>query len=57
MEDEGKPAVLVVSPGVRSWLSKAVKHRVADLTVLAYSEIPDEQAVKVVHTVEASSRK
>ncbi len=56
MEDEGKPAVLVVSPGVRSWLSKAVKHRVNDLTVLSYSEIPDEQAVKVIHTVEAHQK-
>ena len=56
MEDEGMPAVLVVSPGVRSWLSKAVRHRIADLSVLSYSEIPDDQAVKVVHTVEAKPK-
>jgi flagellar biosynthesis protein FlhA len=26
---------------------------VNDLTVLSYSEIPDDQAVKVIHTVDA----
>ena len=40
MEDDGNPAVLVVSPLIRTWLSKAVRHRVNDLTVLSYSEIP-----------------
>ena len=53
MEDDGNPAVLVVSPLIRTWLSKAVRHRVNDLTVLSYSEIPDDQSVKVVHTVDA----
>ncbi len=53
MEDDGNPAVLVVSPMIRTWLSKAVRHRVNDLTVLSYSEIPDDQSVKVVHTVDA----
>jgi len=52
MEDDGNPAVLVVSPIVRSWLSKAVRYRVNDLTVLSYNEIPDDQAVKVVHSVD-----
>jgi flagellar biosynthesis protein FlhA len=52
MEDEGNPAVLVVSPIVRAWLSKAVRYRVNDITVLSYNEIPDDQAVKVVHSVD-----
>jgi flagellar biosynthesis component FlhA len=26
------------------------------LTVLSYSEIPDDQAVKVIHTVNATNR-
>ena len=56
MEDEGHAAVLVVSPLIRSWLSKAVRFRVSDLTVLSYSEIPDDQAVKVIHTVNANNR-
>jgi flagellar biosynthesis protein FlhA len=57
VEDQGLPAVLVVSPSVRSWMSKAVRYRVPDLTVLSYNEIPDDQAIKVVTTVEAGQRK
>ena len=56
MEDDGNPAVLVVLPLIRTWLSKAVRHRVNDLTVLSYSEIPDDQSVKVVHTVDAKPK-
>ncbi|NCV63892.1 MAG: flagellar biosynthesis protein FlhA, partial [Betaproteobacteria bacterium] len=37
MEEEGHAAVLVVSPLIRGWLSKAVRFRVNDLTVLSYS--------------------
>ncbi len=57
LEEEGHPAVLVVSPLIRGWLAKAAKQRVNDLTVLSYSEIPDDQAVKVIHTVDVKSRK
>ena len=57
LEEEGLPAVLVVSPMIRAWLSKAARHRVNDLTVLSYSEIPDDQAVKVIHTVDAQVKK
>jgi flagellar biosynthesis protein FlhA len=56
IEDMGLPAVLVVSPSVRGWLAKAVRHRVPDLTVLSYSEIPDEQSVRVIRTVAAEAR-
>ncbi len=56
LEEEGHPAVLVVSPLIRGWLAKAAKQRVNDLTVLSYSEIPDDQAVKVIHTVDVKSR-
>jgi len=56
MEEQGLPAVLVVSPGLRSWMSRAVRYRVNDLTVMSYSEIPDDQAVKVISTVQAGPR-
>ena len=56
VEEMGHPAVLVVSPVIRPWLSKAVRYRVNDLTMLSYSEIPDDQTVKVVHTVHAETR-
>ena len=57
VEDQGKPAVLVVSPPIRSWLSRAAKHRVTELTVLSYSEIPDDQSVKVIQTIELNAKK
>jgi len=54
VEEQGHPAVLVVSPAIRPWLSKAVRYRVNDLTILSYSEIPDDQNVKVIHNVQAA---
>lgn len=56
VEEQGHAAVLVVSPTIRPWLSKAVRYRVNDLTLLSYSEIPDDQNVKVIHTVHAETR-
>jgi flagellar biosynthesis protein FlhA len=56
MEEQGLPAVLVVSPAIRAWMSRSVRYRVSDLTVLSYSEIPDDQAVKVISTVQADPR-
>ena len=44
---------LVVSPPVRPWLARVLRHRLPDLPVLAYSEIPDDTAIKVVGTVDA----
>jgi flagellar biosynthesis protein FlhA len=57
VEAQGTAAVLVVSPAIRPWLSRAVRHRVNDLTVLSYSEIPEEQSVKIIATVAAELRK
>jgi len=48
--------VLVVSPSIRSWLAKAARYRVQDLTLMSYSEIPDDQSVKVVQTIHAEPR-
>ena len=56
VEEMGHPAVLVVSPLIRGWLAKAARSRVNDLTVLSYNEIPDDQAVKVIHTVDVKNR-
>ena len=53
VEDLGNAAVLVVSPAIRPWLAKAVRHRVSEMVVLSYAEIPDDQSIKVVHTVNA----
>ena len=53
IEEQGKPAILVVSPAVRSWLANLARPRIPDLTVLSYTEIPEDQAVNVVATVTA----
>ena len=54
--EKGHSAVLIVSPSIRPWLAKSVRHRVKDLVVLSYSEIPDDQAVKIVHTVQTEDK-
>ena len=51
VEDQGHPAVLVTSPGLRPWLAKMIRPRIPDMTVLSYSEIPEDQAVKVLYSV------
>ena len=56
VEEQGYPAVLVVSPQIRLWMARAVRHRAHDLTVLSYSEIPDEQEVKVIQTIQVENR-
>tara|TARA_B100000795_G_C22795385_1_gene439071 strand:- start:53 stop:2230 length:2178 start_codon:yes stop_codon:yes gene_type:complete len=55
IENKGLAAVLVVSPAIRSWLAKLIKHRLSDLTVLSYSEIPDDQSVNVVATIDVDT--
>jgi flagellar biosynthesis protein FlhA len=53
IEDRGQPAILVVSPIIRPWLSNLVRPRIPDLTVLSYTEIPEDQSVNVVATITA----
>ena len=53
--EQGVQPVLIVSPGIRPWLAKFVRHRVPGLVVLGFNEIPDEQGVKVVRTIEQKS--
>ncbi len=52
-EMAGQPAILVVAPGLRLWLSQLVRHSIAGLNVLSYSEIPDNRNIKVVAAVGA----
>lgn len=53
IEEQGNPAILVVSPAIRPWLANLARPRIPDLTVLSYTEIPDDQAVNVVATITA----
>jgi len=52
-EVANQPAILVVAPGLRLWLSQLVKHSIAGMSVLSYSEIPDNKNIKVVASVGA----
>ncbi|MCW9012385.1 MAG: flagellar biosynthesis protein FlhA [Gammaproteobacteria bacterium] len=52
-EMAGQPAILVVAPPLRLWLAQLVKHSISGLTVLSYSEIPDNKNIKVVAAVGA----
>ncbi|MCP4407865.1 MAG: flagellar biosynthesis protein FlhA [Gammaproteobacteria bacterium] len=50
-EMEGRPAILVVSPPLRPWLSRWLRVANRSLHILAYNEIPDNTQVKVVATL------
>jgi flagellar biosynthesis protein FlhA len=50
-EVKGRPAVLLVSPPIRPWLARLVRHSIPGLHVLAYNEVPDNKQIKVVATV------
>ena len=50
-EEKGFPSVLVVSPTIRPWLSRLLRQRLGNLSVLAYSEIPDDQEIRVIGRV------
>ncbi|VAW69675.1 Flagellar biosynthesis protein FlhA [hydrothermal vent metagenome] len=52
-EMAGQPAILVVAPALRLWLSQLVRHSISGLSVLSYSEIPDDKSIKVVAAVGA----
>jgi flagellar biosynthesis protein FlhA len=50
-EAAGQPAVLVVSPGVRPWLARFLRHIAPTLSVLAFNEIPGNKPIRVVASV------
>ena len=47
----GQPAVLLVSPSLRPWLSRFLRFAVPTLRVLAYNEVPDSKRVKLIAAV------
>ncbi|NND55245.1 MAG: flagellar biosynthesis protein FlhA, partial [Gammaproteobacteria bacterium] len=52
-EIAGEPAILLVSPALRPWLSRFLRFAVPNLKVLAYNEVPDSKRVKLVAAVGA----
>ncbi len=51
IQETGVAATLVVSPTLRSWMARFVRVRVPDLTVLSYTEIPDDQRIQVQSSI------
>jgi len=47
-EMSGEPAVLLVAPTLRSWLSRFTRFSVPGLHVLAYNEVPDNRRIRLV---------
>jgi len=50
-EMSGKPSVLIISPVLRGWLARMVRHSIPSLHVLSYNEVPDDKQIKVVATI------
>ena len=46
-ENQGHPAVIVVAPPIRPWLARMIKQRFSEITILSYTEIPEDQKIKV----------
>ncbi|MBT8099340.1 MAG: flagellar biosynthesis protein FlhA [Gammaproteobacteria bacterium] len=49
-EIAGEPAVLLVAPQVRPWMSRMMRN-IRNLTVLAYNEIPDDKRIQMIAAV------
>ena len=49
-EIAGEPAVLLVAPQVRPWMSRMMRN-IRNLTVLSYDEIPDDKRIQMVAAV------
>jgi len=47
----GEPAVLLVNPQLRPWLSRLTRNMAQNLHVLAYNEVPDNRRVRLVQAL------
>ncbi len=54
MEKEEMPPVLVVSPLLRPWLARLLRRSSRDLTILSYTELPDDQSIRVSSSIEVN---
>lgn len=51
IQEKGSVPVLVVSPSIRHWIAKFVRVRIPELHVLSYTEIPEEQKIKIFGSI------
>jgi flagellar biosynthesis protein FlhA len=49
-EVAGEPAVLLVAPQVRPWMSRMMRN-IRNLHVLAYNEVPDDKRIQMIAAV------
>jgi flagellar biosynthesis protein FlhA len=54
-EAAGQSAILLVTPPIRPWLARLVRHSIPALRVLAYNEVPDNKRIKVVANIGADA--
>ncbi|GAB4296349.1 MAG: flagellar biosynthesis protein FlhA [Methylophaga sp.] len=50
-EMTGDAAILVVQAGLRSWISRFIRHSIPGLHVLSYNEIPDDKQIRIVANI------
>ena len=50
-EAAGEPAVLLVAPKIRPWVSRLMRYSTPTLAVLAYNEIPENRRIRVIAAV------
>jgi flagellar biosynthesis protein FlhA len=50
-EARGEPAVVLVPATVRAALARLVRHSVPGLSVLAYTEVPEDKRLKLIGTI------
>jgi flagellar biosynthesis protein FlhA len=50
-EAAGEPAVLLVAPKIRPWVSRLMRYATPNLAVLAYNEIPENRRIRVIAAV------
>ncbi|MEX1665418.1 flagellar biosynthesis protein FlhA [Zhongshania arctica] len=52
----GQPAIVLVSPSIRSWVSRFTRRSVPGLAVLSYNEVPDSKQVRLLSTIGQQGR-
>ena len=55
-QEQDRAAVLIVSPTIRQWLSIFIGKLKKELSVLSYREVPDDQSIKIIRTIELSEK-
>ena len=50
-EMAGESSILVVQAGLRTWISRFIRHSIPSLNVLSYNEIPDNKQIRIVANV------